>query len=95
MKKLAATLMTLMALALIPAMPAAADDTAESAPTAININTASAEELSALPGIGEKKAADIIEERKAHGNYDSVDSLTRVKGIGESTVDGLRDRAAI
>jgi competence protein ComEA len=53
----------------------------------ININTASAAELETLPGIGPSKAAAIIENRP----YTTVDDLTRVPGIGEKTVDQLRE----
>ncbi|OHV12203.1 ComEA family DNA-binding protein [Kushneria phosphatilytica] len=94
MRKILAAIMTLVALGLMTPT-ALADDTSPASRVSVNINTATVEELASLPGIGEKKAADIIEDRKAHGEYDSVDSLTRVKGIGEATVDGLRDRADI
>ena len=53
---------------------------------AVNVNTADAEALSELPYIGEAKSAAIIEEREAHGDFESVDDLTRVSGIGSATV---------
>ncbi len=46
----------------------------------VNINTASATELSALKGIGEKKAAAIIKYRKANGKFKSVEELVNVPG---------------
>lgn len=61
----------------------------------VNINTATAEELTALPGIGEKKAEAIVSDREAHGAYESVDDLSRVSGIGSATVEQLRDSADI
>ena len=57
----------------------------------ININTATLEELMALPGIGEKRAADIIAEREENGPYRFPEDLTRVSGIGETVVAGLAD----
>ena len=57
----------------------------------VDLNTATLEELMALPGIGEKRAADIIAEREENGPYRFPEDLTRVSGIGESTVAGLLD----
>lgn len=56
---------------------------------AVNINTATAAELETLPGIGEKRAADIVEDRAANGPFRIPEDLTRVKGIGEGTLAGL------
>lgn len=62
------------------------------APTgpAVNINTASAEELDALPGIGATKAAAIVADRAANGPFGSCDELSRITGIGPATVEKLR-----
>lgn len=57
----------------------------------VNINQADAVEIaSALQGIGQKKAEAIVEFRKLNGEFESVDQLTQVKGIGEKLVSTLR-----
>ncbi|MEA4954637.1 MAG: ComEA family DNA-binding protein [Pseudoflavonifractor sp.] len=58
----------------------------------ININTADAETLQRLPGIGEKRAADIVADREANGLYRYPEDITRVSGIGEETLAGLIDQ---
>lgn len=59
----------------------------------VNINTASAEEIATmLNGIGDKKAQDIVEYREANGSFKSLDELTQVKGIGETTVEKNKQR---
>lgn len=63
----------------------------EGATPLIDINTASAQELEALPGIGPKRAADIIAYREAHGPFRVPEDLSKVSGIGESTLEGLID----
>lgn len=55
----------------------------------VNINTATVEELTALPGIGEKKAQAIVKYRKKHGRFSSASDLTNVKGIGDQTIVNL------
>lgn len=49
----------------------------------ININTATADELETLPGIGEATAAAIIEDRESNGPFSAPEDLMRVSGIGE------------
>ena len=56
----------------------------------VDINQATVSDLILLPGIGEKTAQKIIDERNLHGEYVSVDDLTRVNGIGTKKVDTLR-----
>ncbi len=57
----------------------------------VNINTASASELDALPGIGPVLAQRIIDRRTAQGPFTSVEELLEVDGIGQATLDGLRE----
>ncbi len=57
----------------------------------LNLNLATEEELESLPGIGPSKAADIIAYRDEHGPFQVIDDLVNVSGIGQNTVDTLRD----
>jgi competence protein ComEA len=56
----------------------------------VNINTASAEELSELKGVGKTKAEAIVAHRNEHGEFSKVEDLTQVKGIGESILNSNR-----
>ena len=61
----------------------------------VNINTATAEELDVLPGIGPALAERIIAYREAHGPFAAPEDLLEVKGIGEAVLDGLRDQIVL
>ena len=74
-----------------PPISTAAPHTLLSSPGApagsVDINSATAEDLQALPGIGPAMAQRIIEERP----YGSTEDIMRVKGIGEATFEKLKD----
>lgn len=55
----------------------------------ININTASAEKLQELPGIGPAYSARIVRYREKHGKFGSLDELIKIKGIGKKRLDKL------
>lgn len=55
----------------------------------INVNTADADELDALPGVGPVIAGRIIEEREKNGAFVYAEDLLGVKGIGEKTLQKL------
>lgn len=57
----------------------------------IDVNTATAEQLDALPGVGPSTAAAIIAYRDAHGPFATVDDLGEVRGIGPSKLDAMRE----
>jgi competence protein ComEA len=57
--------------------------------TSVNINTATAEQLETLPGVGPVTASAIIEWRTQHGAFSTVDELLEVSGIGEATLGEL------
>ena len=69
--------------------PAAAADS-ENSSELININTAPASELVKLKGIGEVKAAAIVEYRRINGNFKTVQDIMNVSGIGEKTFEKIR-----
>ena len=64
-------------------------------PQKININTASADELMNLKGIGEKKAKAIIEFRETNGFFKKPEDLIKVPGIGPKTLEANKDRIDI
>ena len=51
----------------------------------ININTASADELSVLPWLNKKQAQSIIDYREENGRFRSAEEIINIKGIGENT----------
>ena len=57
----------------------------------ISINQATESELQTLPGIGPSKASAIIKYRDEFGKFNSIDELTNVSGIGNKTLENLRD----
>ena len=61
----------------------------------VNINTADLDQLTTLPGIGKSIAQRIIDYRKEHGPFKSVDELLGVRGIGERSLSRIKDRVTI
>ena len=80
-------------------MPLAA--LAEAAPSPVpltgpvNINTADAAELAALPGIGDVLAQRILDYRRVHGSFSAVEQLTNVEGIGEGKLEAILELITI
>jgi competence protein ComEA len=56
----------------------------------VNLNTATADELQLLPGIGAARAQAVIDLRKQRGGFKSVEELKDVKGIGDTALERLR-----
>lgn len=61
----------------------------------VNINTATKAELQTLKGIGANKADAIIQYRKDHGNFKSVNDLSHVKGLGPKIIKKIMKDATI
>lgn len=57
----------------------------------LDINTATAEELTTLPGIGDVRAEAIVRYRDANGPFMRVEDLLEVEGIGPTTLEAIRD----
>ncbi len=56
----------------------------------INLNTASADQLEEVPGIGPATAQKILDTRKSYGAFKSIDDLLSIKGIGQKRLDKMR-----
>jgi competence protein ComEA len=56
----------------------------------INLNTATADQLEEVPGIGPATAQKILDTRKSYGAFKSVDDLLSIKGIGQKRLDKMR-----
>jgi competence protein ComEA len=61
----------------------------------INLNTATKEELIALPGIGPAKAQAILDYRSAHGPFKTVEELKDVKGIGAKRFEKIKGELVV
>jgi len=61
----------------------------------INVNTATATELEELPGVGEVIAQAIVDYRTENGPFTSVDQLLDVSGIGDATLENIRDLVTV
>lgn len=64
-------------------------------PGPLDLNRATTQELTTLPGIGEVLAQRIVDYREAHGPFRSVDELIAVEGIGEGKLEKLRELVTV
>ena len=72
-----------------------AEPSSQAASLPVNINTADAAELAALPGIGEVLAQRILDYRRVHGNFSAVEQLTNVEGIGKGKLEAILELITI
>lgn len=77
------------------ALAGAASAWAADAPSAININTATAEVLTQLEGVGPAKAQAIVAWRDQNGPFKAAAQLTEVRGIGDKLVEANRERITL
>jgi competence protein ComEA len=75
------------------AVGATATDAAPAAP--VDLNTATAEQLDQLDGIGPGMAGRILDYRKEHGGFGSIEELGQVPGIGEKRMAALREKVRV
>lgn len=61
----------------------------------VNINTATAEQLDALEGIGPSTASKIIEDRSVNGPFSTIEDIKRVPGIGDKKFEALADSICV
>ena len=77
------------------AAPAAASGVPGAAATGpVHLNSATAEQLDALPGVGPVTAEKIVDYRTKHGAFSSVDELDAIPGLGPARLDQLRELVA-
>jgi len=88
-------LATFLSLALVAVPTAVQGADGGSDPVRINLNQASVDELVSLPGIGPSYAKRIVEYREKHGPFQRVEDLLNVRGIGDRTLDKLRDQVTV
>ena len=68
---------------------------ATSAFAKVDINTANVDELASLSGIGKVKAEAIVAYRTANGKFKTAEDLTKVKGIGDKTVEKIKGELTV
>jgi competence protein ComEA len=61
----------------------------------VNINTAPAEQLERLPGVGPKTAARIVEYRQKNGGFKKIEELMNVRGIGEKAFLKMKSQLTV
>lgn len=61
----------------------------------VNINSATADELKTLPGVGDATAEAILEDRRTNGPFTSIEDLMRVFGIGEKKFAKLKEKICV
>jgi competence protein ComEA len=79
----------------VPAEVAAAGEGTAGTAAIVNLNSASLAELDSLPGVGPATAQAILDYRRQHGRFRSIDQLLEVRGIGEAKLRQIRPRVRV
>jgi competence protein ComEA len=61
----------------------------------VNVNEAGVDRLQQLNGVGPATAAAIVQDRQENGPFERIDAMTRVNGIGETTLESLRESVTL
>ena len=61
----------------------------------VNLNQADQNKLQSVNGIGEKRAAKIVDYRKSHGNFNQVDDLKKISGIGDKFLSNIKSKVTV
>lgn len=80
-----------IALCALPALSQQQTSAPAKSSNLININTADATQLQALPGIGPAIAERIIQYRQAHGPFKNTEDIKNVQGIGDKKYEAIKD----
>ena len=91
---LAMAMVLCLGLALAPAAVMAQKSKA-AATEKVNLNTATAEQLQSLPGIGPVLAKTIIDHRAKNGKFSRIEEIINVKGLGEKKFQKIKDRLIV
>jgi competence protein ComEA len=87
-----------LSLAMIPSAAMAQKASAQATSPAlekVNLNTATAEQLQTIPGIGAAMAKRVVEYRAKVGKFGKIEDILNVKGIGEKKFQKMKDRLTV
>jgi competence protein ComEA len=86
LRRIVTTALALAFAALVSSGSSFAASAAKAPAGKVNLNTATVEQLTTVPGVGPKLAARIVEQRQKSGSFKSVQEILTVKGIGEKNL---------
>jgi len=73
----------------------AGEEGEKSESTLINLNTATVEQLTSLPGIGVSKAENILTYRRQVGQFTDIEEIKNISGIGDAMFERIKDKITI